>query len=139
MELRDSITRDVQEALATARVTRSETGHGITIDIGSDASARSAGRKLARASASTATADDPEALREKLSDRIAAATKALVMSGGIAAGLGYGYAATGKWPLALGAALVVLAPFLSNLKRLLTATSELRLIDKRARRKTGKS
>ncbi len=138
MELRDSITRDVQEALATARVTRSKTGHGITIDIGPDDSARPVDSKPARASTSTATADDPDARREKLSDRIAATTKALVMSGGIAAGLGYGYVATGKWPLALGAALVVLAPFLSNLKRLLTATSELRLMDKRARRKAGK-
>jgi len=137
-ELRDSINRDVQEALAAARVTRSKTGHGSTIDIGPDASDRSVVSKPARAKASTATANDPEARREKLSDRIAAATKALVMSGGIAAGLGYGYMATGKWPLALGAALVVLAPFLSNLKRLLTATSELRLMDRRARRKDGK-
>jgi class 3 adenylate cyclase len=139
MELRHSITRDVQEALATTRVTRSKTGHGITIDIGPDASDRSVDRKPVRAPASTATAGDPETRREKLSDRIAAATKSLVMSGGIAAGLGYGYVATGKWPLALGAAIVILAPFLSSLKQLITASSEIRLIDKRDRRKAGKS
>ncbi len=142
MELRDSINREVKEALATARVTRSKTGHGITIDIGPDASAGPVAgpvtRQPPRASASAFPVDSAEARREKVSDRIAAATKALVMSGGIAAGLGYGFMATGKWPLALGAAFVVLVPFLSSLKRLVTASSELKLIDKRARRKAGK-
>lgn len=146
MEFRDSITREVKDALATARVTRSKTGHGITIDIGPDASVGPVDRSVdgpgartsSPVSAGASLSDSAEATRDKASDRIAAATKALVMSGGIAAGLGYGYVATGKWPLALGAAIVVLAPFLSSLKQLIVASSELRLIDKRARRKAGK-
>ena len=138
MELRDSITREVQEALATARVTHSKTGHGITIDIGPDASTSPMERKPAREPAKSSTSDDPETRRDKLSDRITASTKALVMSGGIAAGLGYGYVATGKWPLALGAAIVVLVPFLTNLKQLVVSSSELRLLEKRSRRKAGR-
>jgi len=138
MELRDSITHEVKEALATARVTRSKTGHGITIDIGPDASAGPVARQPTQALASAFPVDTAEARREKVSDRIAAAKKALVMSSGIAAGLGYGYVVTGKWPFALATALVVLAPVLSSLKRLVTALSELRLMDKRAKRKAGK-
>jgi len=138
MELRDSITHEVKEALATARVTRSKTGHGITIDIGPDASAGPVARQPTQALASAFPVDTAEARREKVSDRIAAAKKALVMSSGIAAGLGYGYVVTGKWPFALATALVVLAPVLSSLKRLVTASSELRLMDKRAKRKAGK-
>ncbi len=137
-ELRDSITREVQDALTGACISRGRTGRGLTVTMGPGASGGPAEKTPARAAGGAAAPDDSETRREKASEAVARATKGLVMSGGIAAGLGYGYAATGKWPFALGAAIVVLAPFLANLKRLVTALSELRLIDRCARRNTVK-
>lgn len=131
-ELRESITREVQDALATARVTRSTTGHGITIDIGPDALATSEEGKPARPTVNASRSADAETRREKASERIAAATKSLVMSGGIGVALGYGYLATDNWLFAFGAVLVGLLPCLSSIKKIVAASSEIRLIDRPA-------
>lgn len=137
--IRASVAREVNQALAEVQSMRANLSHDNLKAVFDDSKPRAATHTERHGHAVSESAiDDQEVRREKLSDRIAAATKALVMSGGIAAGLGYGYVATGKWPLALGAALVVLAPFMSNLKRLIVASSELRLVDRRARRKAGK-
>jgi len=138
--IRASVVREVSQALAGVPGMKVDLSHGdlnIVFDgkmIHAPVRTEYHGRR-ARVSS---VIDDSEARREKAADRVAAATKGLVMSGGIAAGLGYGYVATGKWPLALGAAIVVLAPFLANLKRLVVASSELRLLEKRSRRKAGR-
>lgn len=80
---------------------------------------------------------DPEAAADKARARIAAGVRKMLVSAGFGAALGYGYAMTGQWLFLAGAAVLGLLPFISGAKRLASAASELRLIEKRRKRGAG--
>lgn len=80
---------------------------------------------------------DPEAAADKARARIGAGIRKMLVSAGLGAALGYGYATTGQWLFLAGAAAVGLFPFISGAQRLVSASSELRLIEKRRKRGAG--
>ncbi len=128
--LGESIARRVEANLKGIPGVTARTDDGtldVSFEIGSGKVAGAAGRQ----------AVDPGAAADKARARIAAGLRKMLMSFGLGAAFGYGYASTDQWLFLAGAAAFGLFPFISGAKRLISAASELRLIEKRRKRGAG--
>ncbi|MCP5454121.1 MAG: adenylate/guanylate cyclase domain-containing protein [Spirochaetaceae bacterium] len=116
-DLGETIARKVEAAISDGNL-------DVSFELGSGKTVKATRRPPA----------DPEAAADKARARIGAGVRKMLVSAGLGAALGYGYATTGQWLFLAGAAAVGLFPFISGAQRLVSASSELRLIEKRRKR-----